>query len=102
MDGRAQDAHEGLDPGVWVHVGQVGFHDVTGSQPEDTEIQDCCMHHVSDRRLVMNKQGNKPVPKQDPEGVCCSCVLLAPSTCVLTFTVVSVVMAQLIFLFSFL
>lgn len=31
MDSRAQDADKGLDPGVWVHVRQVGFHDVTGS-----------------------------------------------------------------------
>lgn len=32
VDGGAQDADQGLDAGVWVDVGQVGLHDVTGSQ----------------------------------------------------------------------
>lgn len=31
MDRGAQDAHQGLDPRVRVHVRQVGLHDVTGS-----------------------------------------------------------------------
>lgn len=33
VHGGAQDADERLDSGVRIHVGQVGFHDVTGSQP---------------------------------------------------------------------
>lgn len=59
------------------------------------------MHHVSDRRLVVNKHENKAVPKRGPEGVCCSYVLLGPFSCVLTFTVVSAVMAHLIFNFFY-
>lgn len=31
MNSCAQDANEGLDPGVGVDIGQVGFHDVAGS-----------------------------------------------------------------------
>lgn len=33
VDGGAQDADQGLDPGVGVHIGQVWLHDVTGCQP---------------------------------------------------------------------
>lgn len=33
VDGGAQDADQRLDPGVGVHIGEVGLHDVTGSQP---------------------------------------------------------------------
>lgn len=32
VDGGAQDAHQGLDARVGVHVRQVGLHDVTGRQ----------------------------------------------------------------------
>ena len=32
VDGGAQDAHQGLDARVGVHVRRVGFHDVTGCQ----------------------------------------------------------------------
>jgi len=38
MDSCAQDANKGLDPGVRVDIGQVGFHDVAGSQSEEREI----------------------------------------------------------------
>lgn len=34
VDRGPQDADQGLDASVWVHVGQVGLHDVTGRQPE--------------------------------------------------------------------
>lgn len=39
VDGGAQDADQGLDPGVRVDVGQVGLHDVTGRQPGATRVR---------------------------------------------------------------